>query len=197
MTEHDSLRERGRALEDEYFRKQDLELIEKMRIASAAEDTRRDLGVMSGLNDPKILDELATLGFTPETLALLPMMPVLQVAWAQDGVASGVTEAERRLLISLARTRGVAEHSPADMQLSRWMTESPGATVFAGATRLIRALLDAHQTGPLEIDPADLVRWCERVAEASGSLLNFISVRRVSPEERMILKNIKDALTRR
>lgn len=190
MTEHDSLRERGRALEEAYFRKKDRELIERMRKAWAAEHPRRGLAAATGISDPELLGEMAELGFTPDTVALLPLVPVLQVAWAEDGVS----DTERRVLVELARARGVTEHGPADAQLSQWMTERPDPAVFAGATRLIHALLDAHPGEQLEIEPADLVRYCEQVAEASGS---FFSLKRISAEERQLLNTISAALKRR
>ena len=48
MSDHDGLAKRGHALEDEYFRKKDRELIEKIREAAAAEQTRKDLGARPG-----------------------------------------------------------------------------------------------------------------------------------------------------
>jgi hypothetical protein len=41
MAEHDSIAERGRALEDEYFRRKDRELIERMKRAASDEAARR------------------------------------------------------------------------------------------------------------------------------------------------------------
>jgi len=48
--------ERGRSLEEDYFRKRDRELIEKMRQAEAVENARHELRKKTGLADP--LDSL-------------------------------------------------------------------------------------------------------------------------------------------
>jgi hypothetical protein len=48
MTDHDSLAERGRALEEEYFRRKGRELIEKMRLATAAEQARGEMAWAEG-----------------------------------------------------------------------------------------------------------------------------------------------------
>src|SRR6185503_9642259 len=133
----DSLTKRGRSLEDDYFRKKDLELIEKIRQAAAANQVRMDLGSKIGLDDPALLQELLDLGFTPETVVLLPLVPILQMAWAEGGI----TEAERELILRLARSRGVAVGSAADQQLTEWMTIQPPEAVFARTRRLIRAIL--------------------------------------------------------
>jgi len=71
----DALSKRGRALEDEYFREKDRQLIEKMREANAIERTRRDMSAKTGIHDPEMLKELQTLGFTPEQFAKLGIQP--------------------------------------------------------------------------------------------------------------------------
>jgi hypothetical protein len=62
MPDKDMLRERGRSLEEEYFRKKDRELIERMRHAAAADEDRQALAKRSGLADPTLLQELKDLG---------------------------------------------------------------------------------------------------------------------------------------
>jgi hypothetical protein len=97
----DTLHKRGRSLEDEYFRKKDRELIEKLRQAAATEQARQDLGRKAGLDDPELVKELQDLGFTPDTVGLLPLVPIIQMAWAEGGI----TKAERELIVRLARSR--------------------------------------------------------------------------------------------
>jgi hypothetical protein len=183
MSEHDGLATRGRALEEEYFRRKDRELIEKIRQSAATAQTRGDLGRITGLDDPQLVQELQELGFTAETVALLPLVPVIEVAWA-DG---GVTKAEREPIVALARSRGIASGSAADLQLTQWLTDQPAEAVFAGARRLIRAMLDSGsaQTGDLKAD--DLVKYCEEIASASGGLLG---IGRISASERALLSRI-------
>lgn len=183
MSEHDGLAERGRALEDEYFRKRDRELIEKMRKAAAAEQARGDLGRTTGLEDPALLQDLVDLGFTPDTVSLLPLVPVLEMAWAEGGI----TAAERELIVRLARSRGIAENSLADRTLTEWMASRPDPSVFDRAGRLIVATLTAAggHKGDLTID--DLVHYCEKIAAASGGILG---IGRISPDERALLSRI-------
>ena len=69
----------ARSREDEYFWNKDQELLEKMRRTAAAEQAKRDLGAAVGLNDPEMIQELQTLGFTPDTVVLLPFIPLVQM----------------------------------------------------------------------------------------------------------------------
>lgn len=41
------------------------------------------MGQRTGLTDPELLQALETVGFTPETVVLLPLMPDVQMAWAE------------------------------------------------------------------------------------------------------------------
>jgi len=185
MADRDIFADRGRSLEEEYFRKKDRELIDRMRQAAAAADARAEMGARTGLTDPQLLEELQALGFTPETVALLPLVPVVQVAWAEGGI----TVAERALILELARARGIGEGSAADLQLADWLDRRPSEDVFARATRLISAMLASPGGGRLSAD--DLVRHCESIATASGGVFG---INRISAEERQLLASIAGAL---
>jgi hypothetical protein len=185
MADKDILAERGRSLEDEYFRNKDKELLEKMRRAAATTETRGAMGKTTGLTDPEMLQDLEALGFTPETVGLLPLVPVVQMAWAEGGV----TPAERSLIVTLARARGIQEGGAADRQLSDWLDHRPGEHVFTHATRLIRAMLAAPGHGDMTAD--DLVKHCESIAAASGGILG---INRVSAEERQLLATLAAGL---
>src|SRR5215203_6843792 len=175
MPDQDGLAQRGRALEDDFVRKKDRELIEKIRQAAAAEEARQNLGRTAGLDDPELLQELHDLGFTPETVGLLPLVPIVQMAWAEGGI----TEAERALIIRLARNRGVEAGSAADHQLTEWLASRPAEAVFTRARRLIRAMLDSGAAPAGALNADDLVRYCEEIASASGG---FLGIGRISTE---------------
>ncbi len=190
MSERENLSERGRAMEEEYFRKRDRELIEKLRKARADEDAKRAMGESTGVHDPALLQSLLDLGFTPETVSLLALVPVLQVAWAEGGV----TKHEYDLVMKLAAARGIADGSPAHQQLIAWLGSRPPSAVFAGANRLIRAMLDSGAGQARDFTADELVRACEEIAGASGG---FLGLGRVSAEERALLQSIASDLKSR
>ncbi len=181
------LDDRRRASEDDYFRRKDKELIEKMRQAAAENQSKSELSAKTGLSDPGLVAELETLGFSPETISVLPLVPIVQMAWAEGGISP----AERSLLLKVARERGIAEGSPADRLLSDWMSHEPSADVFARATRLIRAMLDSGSPETAAMSADDLIKYSESIAAASGGILG---IGRISSEERATLATIVDAL---
>jgi tellurite resistance protein len=178
---------RKRENEEDYFRKQDQELIERMRKAAAADRARKELGERSGLHDADLLRELEQLGFSPDTLSLLPLVPVLQVAWAEGSVSPE----ERKLIVDLARTRGIAEGTVADRQLRDWLAHRPPQEVFSRSARLISAMLASGSAEMHDLSAEDLVKYCESIATASGGILGL---GKVSAEERAALSQIQSAL---
>jgi hypothetical protein len=187
VTHDDGITDHIRAREEEHFRKKDRELIEKLRQADAAAKARRALEQETGVHDPDLLSELDQLGFTPATIALLPLVPVLQVAWANDGVS----RAERTLVLNLARTRGIAAGSAADIQLSHWLEHRPSEDTFHKANRLIAAIVDSPHDGNLHLTASELVEQCDRIAHASGGIFG---IGRVSAQERAALEEIASAV---
>ena len=185
MIEDDGITNDIRSREEEYFRRKDRELVEKLRRTAEASEARRALESTSGIHDPVMLQELEALGFTPETVNLLPLVPIVQVAWAEGGVSGD----ERDLIEQFARERGIAAGSAADQQLTVWLEQRPSEEVFSRATRLIRAMLEQPGAGALTVD--DLIHRCEEIAAASGGMLGF---RKISGDERVLLGRIQSAL---
>lgn len=190
MTNPDGMTDHIRAREDEHFRKKDRELIDKLRQADAAAKTRLALEQETGLHDPEMLRELDLLGFTPATIALLPLMPVLRVAWAEGGVSL----AERTLIVDLARARGIAAGGAADHQLHEWLEHQPSEDTFHKATRLIGAMVGTPHGEAVHVTPDELIAHCETIAHASGGIFGIGSV---SAEEKAALAKIAAAITKR
>jgi tellurite resistance protein len=176
-----------RKREEEYFRRQDRELIEKMRKASETAKEREALQTQTGIHDPEMLQQLQELGFTPQTVALLPLIPILQVAWAEGGVST----AERTAICSLARSRGIREGSDADRQLTEWLDRRPSADTFRKAMRLIAAMVDHPGEGFQDVTADDVLEYAEQIAQASGGLFGIGAV---SAEERAALEQIASQL---
>lgn len=187
MSNGDGITDDVRKREEEYFRKRDRELIERMRQAAAAAESRKELENASGIHDAALLQDLEALGFTPDTIPLLPLVPVIQVAWAEGGVST----AERTMIVSLARARGIGAGSAADHQLTEWLDRRPSGDTFAKAGRLISAMLESSEGGT---SADDLIKYCEQIAAASGGVFG---IGKVSAEERAVLEQIASQLKKR
>jgi tellurite resistance protein len=190
VSQNDGITDDVRKREEEYFRRKDRELIEKMRHASAAAEARKALEAETGIHEPDMLRDLEDLGFTPDTIPLLPLIPVLQVAWAEKGVSAQ----ERKAIIELARARGIADGSVADHQLHTWLDQRPSDATFRKAMRLIGAMVEHTEEGHMHLTAEELLRFCEKIAHASGGLFGIGSV---SPEEQAAMQQIAAAIKAR
>ena len=187
MTDRDAFAERGRSLEEEYFHRKEREVIDKMRVRAAAEEQRRRLGEKTGVADEEVLNDLQALGYTPETVMLLHLVPLIQTAWAEGGVS----QKERDLIVKAARSRGIDEGTPCDQQLSMWLSKRPSDEMFEKTLRAIRTILQAQPADAREASETDLLSLATAIASASGGIVGF---RAVSDEERQILTHISDEL---
>jgi hypothetical protein len=187
VTDRDAFAERGRSLEEEYFHRKERELIEKMRVRAAGEEQRRRLGQETGVGDDDVLRDLQELGYTPETVMLLHLVPLIQTAWAEGGV----TQKERDLIVKAARSRGITAGSPADQQLDLWLAQRPSDELFEKTLRAIRTILQAQPDDARAASEKDLLALASAIATASGGIVGFHAV---SDEERQILAHISEEL---
>jgi len=183
MGDDNAMARRGKALEDEYFHRKEKELIEKLRKRRAAEAQMKELSEATGIPNEEVLKTLQELGYTRETLALLHLVPLINVAWT-DG---NVSRPERELILEAANMRGVDAASPAYEQLEDWLENRPGEEFFEQTLRVIGHL------APGDEERGDVLSQSIQVASASGGILGFGS--KISAEEQALLSRIAAALS--
>jgi hypothetical protein len=189
VADKDAFAERGHSLEEEYFRRKEKEVIEKMRRKAEVEAQRRRLGEQAGVADQDVLRDLEELGFTSDTVHLLHLVPLIQTAWAEGNISPK----ERDLILRAARSRGIEAGSSADAQLMRWLTDRPSEDLFERTLRIIRAILQSRPPEEREAGERDLLSLCTAIAAASGGIVGFGAV---SEDERRILAHISEELER-
>jgi hypothetical protein len=181
--------DRRRSREEEYFRRQEKELIEKLQQRGREEATRRRMAERTGVADEELLRDLQALGYTPETVMLLHLVPLLQMAWAEGSVS----DRERDLIIEAARARGIDKDSPADHQLTAWLASRPPDELFEKTLRAIGAILQSRPPEEREASQLDLLSRLTAIASASGGILGF---GKVSPQEAQVLARISEEMER-
>ena len=189
MSDKELFGDRRRSQEEEYFRRQEQELIAKLQQRGREEAARQRLAERTGVADQEILGDLQSLGYTPETVMLLHLMPLIQMAWAEGDVSSS----ERDLITEAARARGIEKGSPADQQLAEWLTSRPSDELFDKTLRAIAAILEAGAPGDRDADRKDLLSRLTAIASASGGILGF---GKVSAEEQQVLARVSQAMER-
>ena len=187
MSEKDIFAERERWLEEEYFRKQNQLLVEKMRQRQAQEDDRRRLAEITGLKDEDAVTALQELGYSSETVELLHMLPLVEVAWS----GGAITDKHRQAITKIARARGIAEYSESDKKLAQWMDEKPSEHLFEASLQTTRLMLEALPPEEREHSRDDLLAHCNQIAHA---IYGRIWGHEIIHDEEMMIARIAEEL---
>src|SRR5258705_4446612 len=121
-----SLEERRKALENQFFDKENQKKIDAMRAAADAKHTREDLRKASGMTDDAVLDKLVELGLRSNTIAALSLVPLIEVAWA-DGE---IQDNERTAILQGAHGKGLESGTDGYELLQTWLKSRPEAALF-------------------------------------------------------------------
>jgi tellurite resistance protein len=182
------MQDRGRALEEAFFKKQHEQQLAKLRSEQERAETREALAAASGItDDPELLDRLVALGIHAETLAALTLIPLVEVAWA-DGKMDA---REREAILRGAESSGIQPGSPSYGLLEIWSHDRPAPELLETWKTYIRALveeLSADQKWHLE---EKIIGRARAVAEAAGGFLGLGA--KVSAEEEAMLAELEQA----
>ena len=116
------------------------------------------------MNDQKLAEAMRVIGIDASNVALVSLLPLVQVAWA-DGT---IQPAERRLIVGLAEKHGLLKDGGAEV-VEQWLSEAPSEFVHATARKVFQHLLIRADLPP-PIDREGVVGWCWALAGAAGGL---------------------------
>ena len=161
------LGDREKAMEADYFRKENERLLEKLRQGAKLDDIAKALADKLRVDNQELLGRVRGLGITPEAAPALFLTPLVQVAWAEGSVGNP----ERDAVLRLARQRDVQEDSPAYAQLVEWLKVRPSDELFDVGLELIKYGFAVLPPNEREERIVRLIDACHEVAAASGTEL--------------------------
>jgi hypothetical protein len=157
--------DREKAMEADYFRKEEARLLEKLRANAKLDEIAAALRDMLQIENPDLLAAVRELGITPETAPAFFMAPLVQVAWAEGKVRKDEQEA----VLKIARDRGVEENSAADQQLRDWLATRPSDALFDTSLEVLKAGFDVLPARERHERVERVLEGCRLIAEASGT----------------------------
>jgi len=184
----DELDKRRRALEEAFFNKYNDELVAKLREKEVAAKEKRDLAEATGIQDEKVLDDLRNLGVRATTLAALAIAPLVLLAW-RDG---RLDKHERGAILRAAEEQKMDRTSYGYQLLEKWLESRPGDELVAAWKGYVGALRSHLPEPAFAALRKDILTRTRAVAEASGG---FLGLKRVSQEEKELLRRIEEALS--
>lgn len=186
----DILGDRGKSLEDEFFRRQDRQLIQKLTELQKVQVTRDALAAASGIRDEAVLSKLLDLGVHAGTVTALSLVPLVEVAWA-DGQLDA---REKEAILRGAAQSGVTPGSTGHDLLQRWLEQPPEAGLLTAWTHLVRGLSEKMSAVEAAALRSGLLDRARAVAAASGGFLGLGA--KVSDAEERVLRQLEAAFRR-
>lgn len=184
-----TLEERGRALENQFFEKENQKKLEAMRAKEAAQATREELRKASGMTDDAVLDKLVALGLKTNTIAALSLVPLIEVAWA-DGE---IQDNERNAILQGAHGKGLEQGSDGYELLQSWLRKKPTTELFDAWDAYIKALTAQLNDEQNKLLKNQIVGFAKMVAASAGG---FLGIGKVSSGEEKVLARIEGAFAR-
>lgn len=155
--------------EEEFFLREDIEKELKLcrQKQLKAIQQRERTGVARALNtSDAVADEAMKLGFDTDTALVLPLVPLIQAAWA-DGK---ITTAETRKILEKAELFGIKPDTPASSFLNLLTQEQPTPLFFDRVNVVIKEIVDENPSGEVS---TNVLAWSKAVAEASGGFFGL------------------------
>jgi len=183
----DFLADRKAGLENAFFAKQDLELRRRMAENDAKQARKAALVEVSGIRDEATLDRLLTLNITSETLAVMSLVPLVAVAWADGTLESK----ERSAILRAAEEGGLSKDSPSYALLDGWLAKKPQADLIVAWKEYISSWLSELDGAARATLRTEIVGRARSVAEAAGGFLSLTA--RISDAEQRVLHELEAA----
>ncbi len=179
------LKDRGKALEEQFFQKEEHRKLEALREKKEREQRKDALRAASGMDDDAVLERLVNIGISTATLSAVSLVPLVEVAWADRNL----DDREKTAILHGAKGKGIEEGSAAYELLEGWLTKRPGPELFQAWSSYIDALDKELTSAQLEILKRQVIDRARGVAESAGGFL-YGTFGRVSAEEKAALDRI-------
>ncbi|MGE5182056.1 MAG: hypothetical protein ACM31C_08335 [Acidobacteriota bacterium] len=184
-----TLEERGRALENQFYEKENQAKLAAMKTKLDSAGGKDELRKASGMSDEAVLDKLVALGLRANTIAALSLVPLIQVAWA-DGK---IQDNERTAILQGAHGKGLERGTPGYELLQTWLQQPPKDDLFVAWEAYIKSLTSQLNDEQNRLLKNQIVGFAKMVAAAAGGILGF---GKVSASEEKVLHRIENAFHR-
>ena len=188
MSDHNALEERGRALENQFYEKENNEKLAAMKDKLDSASSKDELRKASGMTDEAVLDKLVHLGLKANTIAALSLVPLIEVAWA-DGE---IQDNERTAILQGAHGKGLEQGTDGYELLQTWLKAKPSSELLEAWEGYIKALTGQLNEEQNRLLKNQIVGFAKMVAAAAGG---FLGIGRVSASEEKVLARIEAAFT--
>jgi len=183
MMSGEVLKQRGDALENEFFARENAKATEALRAKLAAQEKRDSLAKASGISDETVLDALVAAGITAESLAALALVPLVAVVWADDKLDDG----EREAIMQAAEQAQMNDENRT--LLEGWLAAAPDPGLLAAWKLYVGSLRGAMEPAAFSALREQIVGGARQVAESAGGFLGLVD--KISAREVAVLEELE------
>jgi hypothetical protein len=183
----DQLGNRGKALEDAFFVRQNEELRRRLAETPEARERKQAIAAITGISDAAVIESLSRLDMSTKMLAAIALVPLVLVAWV-DGE---VDAKERAAIMQAAAEVGLKQGGVGYDILDEMLGRKPEASLQAAWEGYVAAVTDGMDHAERRALMQPLVERARRVAMASGGFLGLGP--RVSDAEEKVLAGLTKA----
>ena len=183
------LHDRRRALENSFFAARDNQLLAALKAKTESESQLQQLASASGIEDQQVLEELLAAGVQAETMTALTLIPLVQVAWADDSM----DDREKEAILAAAADEGLDQQDPSYQLLEQWLSVGTSPSLLEGWEEYISALVSSLSESASENLKQNTLSRSRRVAEAAGGFLGMGN--KVSSQEQLVLDRLEAAFS--
>ncbi len=174
------------ALEEAFFARENEKLRQQLRDLDNTKRKKEALAAASGITNETVLEKLAALNISSETVAALALVPLISIAWS-DG---SLDDKERAAMFAKAQEEGVTQGDVSHDLLESWLSERPPANLLAMWKDYVRALVEPMSAEDRGFFKARVLDRARGVAEAAGG---FLGMGKVSAAEQKVLDELASA----
>lgn len=182
----DGLNERGRSLEEAFFKQRDQQLLQKLRGELESFEESKKLAHVSGIVAERVLQHLVAAGVRAETLAAVSLIPTVEVAWC-DGA---VSPEERDAVLNAAVKQGIHADSASYALLREWLQHRPDSHVISAWKEYVQEVSRMMPPESLAEMRKQMLERCRKVAAAAGG---FLGISTISKVEQATIDNFEQA----
>ncbi len=176
----------SRSLEDEFFFKKDIELMEKQRVLKQMKETKEAIKEVSGIQDENLLQRLVELNIRPETVASLVIVPLIEVAWANGSM----DQKEKEAVLATINKFGWSNNSIDYILLKRWLEHKPDPALLEAWAHYIGYVCAKMKPDEVMRFKMEIMSHAKAIAEISGGFLGIGSISQREKEMLEIIENV-------
>ncbi len=184
---NDDFRQGAVDLESLFFFKNDQVLIAKLRELEKMKHSKENLAKVSGITDDRILQKLVDVGITPQTLAPLAAIPLIEVAWADGNVDNNERTHIHSALLKMGLKPGGLEHD----LIERWLEQKPSPELLSAWVHYVEGICKEMNAEERKAFQTDLMGQAEGIAASSGGMWGL--GRKISRKEQEMLDKLRAA----